>query len=297
MKLLLSVQENGGIWGSLGPTSEYSEVKKECVKQLILLGLAHPYVLHELLAVAALHLSTLEVEKQRFYRYHATELQMHAISLFNKESRDGTPDPVASFFFAAVLGSHNLYDAMTADTDDFGRFLDKFVRYLGVARGVTTLMDSPTWTVLQNETFAAMFESSNEIPDSETAVAPELESLEDHLRAADISPASLKVYEEVLKSLKAAFQAHRTAEGGRRVVTISAIFSIPIRLSSEYTNLLAQRRPEALAILAHFGALLHMYREVWLFGNGGRGLIEAIAKFLGTYWDSWLELPRRILEL
>lgn len=74
-----------------------------------------------------------------------------------------------------------------------------------------------------------------------------------------------------------------------RSTAISAIFAWPILVEVEFTDLLEQRRPEALVMLAHFAVLLHWYKEVWLFGEGGRRVVECVSGYLGGAWGDWLE--------
>jgi hypothetical protein len=40
-------------------------------------------------------------------------------------------------------------------------------------------------------------------------------------------------------------------------------------------DLLLQRRPEALVILAHYAALPHSCPDSWMFGDGGKFLIKS----------------------
>lgn len=66
----------------------------------------------------------------------------------------------------------------------------------------------------------------------------------------------------------------------------------PVTIPVGYIELLAQRRPEALVVLAHWAVLLIHHRELWFVGNSGVFIIESVSKHLGRYWEPWLEWPR-----
>lgn len=75
-----------------------------------------------------------------------------------------------------------------------------------------------------------------------------------------------------------------------------SITTWPLIIPVEFTDLLAQRRPEALVILAHWAVLLIHHRELWFVGNAARFIIESVKKHLGQYWEPWLEWPRSQLK-
>ena len=71
--------------------------------------------------------------------------------------------------------------------------------------------------------------------------------------------------------------------------------SWPINVSAEYTDLLHQRKPEALVVMAHFSILLHCRRSYWAVGEAGSFLLAAIEEYLGEEWAQWLLIPKEII--
>lgn len=69
----------------------------------------------------------------------------------------------------------------------------------------------------------------------------------------------------------------------------------PLRAPNEFTDLLCQRCPEALVILANFTVLFHLARGFWCIGDAGKVLFKCVAGHLGEYWTDWLEWPMRML--
>ncbi|KAL6922177.1 hypothetical protein FSHL1_006144 [Fusarium sambucinum] len=78
---------------------------------------------------------------------------------------------------------------------------------------------------------------------------------------------------------------------GRRTVVF------PMMMRPKFADLVEELRPRALVILAYYFALLSMLSEFWWIGDSGVREIRAVEKILPDEWQSWLEWPRRILQL
>jgi hypothetical protein len=77
--------------------------------------------------------------------------------------------------------------------------------------------------------------------------------------------------------------------------SLDALVAWTLLVPPEYIDLLAERRGEALVILAHYGALVNTHRQQWLFGDGGEYLVRSISQYLGPDWEEWLHWPQQIL--
>lgn len=259
-------------------------------------ALASPYLMHEVLALAASHLSTVRPTLQSFFRNQATELQTSALSLFNGEIDDNSTSNCATrFLFASLLGMQVLHETLSFRTEDFGLFLDKFVGYLRLTRGVNLQIDG-NWQLLHETGLRPLLLAGSRLPPEGSASASECDELERLIRSADVGPSSMQAYLQAIDRLKALFQVQKSTIAEDVDSSTSLLFSWPVTVPSEYADLVMQRRPEALAILAHYGALLHHHRELWIVGDGGRYLIESITAYLGTYWKPWLAYPNSLLD-
>jgi hypothetical protein len=68
-------------------------------------------------------------------------------------------------------------------------------------------------------------------------------------------------------------------------------------IKPEYTNLLLAREPEALAIFAYYGAMIHTHhRDLWLVGESGKHIIELATQALGPEWTPRLRWPLEICK-
>ncbi|PVH89004.1 hypothetical protein DL98DRAFT_544056 [Cadophora sp. DSE1049] len=282
---------------------------QNAAEEILRHALSTPYLMHEILSVSATHLSTLRPSQRSFLRNQATELQTSALSLFNAcmqdtSRNDPSSDCVSKFVFSSLLGSQILHDTIVYRDGDFTAFIDNFVRYLHVTKGVTLNIQG-NWMDLHETGLKPFLEAGEKsLRGGEVEFAPECEKLEMLLKSADLGPTSTKAYESALACLKAAYYAHRQVAGsdphfdgspllyGAR----TGVYAWPILVSSDYAELVLQRRPEALAILAHYAILLHRYRDSWMICDGGRYMIETITKYLGPYWEPWLASPNEELR-
>jgi hypothetical protein len=254
-----------------------------------------PFLMHEILAISALHLSTLRPNQKDFYCNQATELQTSALSLFtNLSDSYNTANPVPIFLFSSFLGIHVLFDTLLFRPSNFSVFIERFVEYLRLHRGVSTIAKG-TYTLMR-ETELEVLISRGEGGEIKGNECDELMSL---VSSADLSQASIDVCRKAVEHLQWVFDSSNVRNNptsSEDMGDAGVIFAWPITISQEFIELLRQKRPEALAILGNYAVLLHWRRDLWIFGDGGRFLIESIAKYLGSYWEHWLAFPMSVLR-
>jgi hypothetical protein len=270
---------------------------RESLRVMMPAALSAPYLMHQALGLAALHLSRTRTAQVKYYRDEATALQTQALCLFNDTVTEITTENcVPMLIFASLLGLHSLAEAVTASETDAENFLDRFVTYLNLHRGVRSVTEQ-SWNFLTqsnlssilNRAERSMGAASSQMPEQATLVANHLDSLLDH---ADMGTASTTACRNAVSHL----QLSARDVPGQEQQSTGLIWAWPILLSADFTDLLMKRNPEALIILCYYAVLLHQHRRLWLVGNAGRMLIEAITRFLGTYWKQWLDWPNQILE-
>lgn len=264
------------------------------------LGFAAPYLMDVILAVAAAHKSTtLQGATQDFYRREATRLQTRALAQFNAIQPDiEEKDSLSIFIFSSLLGQHVLFDTFSSQTD-FPTVLDRFVHCLGLHRGIRTIVTRSHPSIL-----AQLREHQG--PDSVMAqeMGPpyvtsdrgdDCAALTELIQRSDLGPMETEVYSRAVDTLQQMFDNQRNLHlsSYRRVRVVQ---EWPVRVSVDYVNLLAQRRPEALIILAYYAMLLYNARFYWSVVGAGCFLIESITAHLGSYWAEWLDAPNKMLE-
>ena len=249
-----------------------------------------PYLAHQALALSALHLSKVRPGRSDFYCHYADGLQHEALRLFNQQRSELTNETcVPMLLFSWVLGLHMLCDTITYRAGDLGSFLDDFTRYVNLHRGVK-LMTSGKWDILRASEFRDILRQFP-IPSSSLR-GTECNNLITVIDQAEGTSAIKAIYRSALESLQSLFDANRENPVENR----PTVFAWPIVVPADFTDLLAQRRPEALVILAHYAVLLHRHRNLWVVSDGGEFLIASITKILGMEWRTHLVWPNSELQ-
>jgi hypothetical protein len=126
----------GGEWTFIDDNSK--RARPDVLKHVF----AYPFLLHEVLAVSALRLSSSRPALASFYRSEATRLQSHALELFNETLQGlGEQNVVAAFLFSALLGMATFFETFhdvgstSDDTSDWA-FFEKIVQSLRLLQGV-----------------------------------------------------------------------------------------------------------------------------------------------------------------
>ncbi|OHW92849.1 upc2-like protein [Colletotrichum incanum] len=258
-----------------------------------------PYLMDELLAISAAHKSTLASEDQAFYRSEATRLQTRGLTQFNAAIPEVSNDNfLAIFLYSTWLSQHVLFDAFSVPAN-FPEILDKLVHCMNLHRGVRTIVGG-SWDRLRAHLDGHLgpgtrFTDSINESYHGFQTGDECKGLLELFNASDLNEASRAACVEAVEHLQLMFDIQRNTNlpPGRRHSTVQ---EWSIRVPKEYVNLLDQRRPEALVVLAYWGALLHHVRDCWAFANAGKTLVQSVATHLGSYWSNWLAWPQETVE-
>ncbi|KAL4901097.1 hypothetical protein BDW74DRAFT_187937 [Aspergillus multicolor] len=253
-----------------------------------------PYLMNELLAFSALHLSTKCPNQRAYFRYHAAELQTNALSLFKASSANVTKENcVPIFVFAAALGIHMLADTLIYREGDLPDFLDRYVHFFRVYHGVRTIVGKAA-DVIPDTPLGPAFEMGKELYRFTGSLGPTCESLLDMIYTAKLGKDVTAIYKQAIESLQSCLNVIEKWNSERHV-GINAVTTWPILMDIQFGEFLAQRRPEALVILAHYACLLHRFRHFWLFGDSGAWIIGQVGGYLGGEWEGWMGWPNEVL--
>jgi hypothetical protein len=255
-------------------------------------ALTAPFLMNQVLAFAALHMSIIRPEKQEFYRNHASQLQTHALSEFNGTKLDINAETcLPTFFFSSVLAMHVLSDKLLYRPHNFEVFLDHFIQSLRMHHGVRAITGQ-FWDVLLESPLKSFLEGEGKALDQGSSGHECLELLS-HVDAMPFDTITGDAYRRAIEHLQKAFDASRA--DSLRLSTIGPIIFWPVTITPKYIDLLSERRPEALVILSHFGVLIHSRRDLWILGDSGLYIISAIKDYLGPSWESWLHYPNSFI--
>lgn len=257
-------------------------------------GIAHPFLMHEILAFSAIHISILRPQRREYYHSLATSLQSKALTDFNEilsRVDAGTCMPV--LLFSHLIGLQSFHDIFNLLKDDFNTFMDGLVGCVRLLRGVNLVTQTWRDILIQSELGPIMREA-DQAHDGEKLSRSECSPLRDLINAADLTSSSKEVCKEALNKLQECFDVEN-AFPGDLLSTTNVIFAWFVTASSQYTELMDQRRPEALILLAYYAVLLHRRRKSWVVGDAGQHLLKSITTHLGRRWETWLTWPQNAI--
>jgi hypothetical protein len=265
-------------------------LKHSGTKLILKCGIEAPYLMHEVLAMSARHLSVVDPSRREFAAHLAVQLQTRAVSMFNTSKMAvNKSNCISMVLFSSLLGRHLFTDLLARRDAHLGTFLDNYTICVRLHEGIRAIT-SLSWPYLL-ESDLAPFLAWGASLSTATLRGHECDGVREMItNAQNLYEADKKVCLSAIRFLQIGLDAiaveDNEGHGCRMIFTWSII------VAHQFNTLIAQRRPEALVILAYFTLLLHRGRTMWQCQDAGRYIFGLIAQFLGTEWDAWLALPR-----
>ncbi|KAH8879793.1 putative Zn2Cys6 transcription factor [Thozetella sp. PMI_491] len=253
---------------------------------------ASPYLLYQLFAFSARHLSFLHPERSASYRHQAFTLQTRAIELFNASTALTGVDRsncVPVLLFSSILGHHILADTLDKrDPGGLQAFMSHYVQCVEVQRGIFTVAIA-SWPLLMESELEPILSWSAGFT-SQAPQGNDCREISELIEAADgLEEEEKAVCRLAIKHLQVGFDAvHMEDRDVRHQMIVLWMLHVP----PQFTGFLDAKRPEALAVLAYWALLLHYGRHMWQVGDAGSYLMGLIVEYLGAEWSHWLDYPR-----
>ncbi|KAF8850811.1 hypothetical protein BDZ45DRAFT_731300 [Acephala macrosclerotiorum] len=274
---------------------------------IVSIGLQHKFLLRGLLAQAAVHLSYIKSSPESIgYLIKASTHQDIAIAQFRKALdtiNESTFDAVLAF--SCVLPIHSLALAACATTrtqiqEHEQDSLSEFLKAIRLFRSINRIL-LPSLSVFTTSTILPLLQIVNQhLPEADTY--PGLSSM-DLLESACChdsarvhpGPDRNEILSDAIKELRLTFARHaHTTVTDRFTVGILLIWTIVF--PEGYMVLADRRDPAAMAVLAHFAALMCSYEDVWWLRGLGSSMIGIIENMLGEEWKDVMEWPKGVAE-
>ena len=282
---------------TLGADAEAHEVLATTVPQR---AFDYPFVLHAILALAALHLSKLSEVAQEAFEYVLIGGRHHDAALANFQS---TVRDIEESNFEAVLmfaGIHFPYSCASSvdlshDVDQaFESLLSNFsltrrIRPM-VARFYNEMRASMLGKLIPKDVQGIDWLTQEPPEETELVQLRKFAEAVHHLYPPDIVDA----YGHAVHILVLTF-----AEAGKlRKPPSDALLKIWIHLVSDrYVELLSERQPGSLIIYAHYAVLFQRSSVRYWYLNGLAEQILRVAEALvPSEWAVWLEWPKKQLH-
>ncbi|KAH7342521.1 hypothetical protein BKA65DRAFT_595632 [Rhexocercosporidium sp. MPI-PUGE-AT-0058] len=256
----------------------------------------YPYIMYESLALSAFQLSIMNPSKSAMYLEESTALQAQALSIFNTSCPTVTSENILpSFLFSAVLGLHFFCDTFSTPSPDLNAFLDRLVQSIHLLKGIRA-MTAGSWDYIRTSDLKILLADDGQTLERDDNVTRAFDNLQlTFAQSHTLSAFEAKVYGEAITALIKVYNSQLPNGTSKVLPDARIVMSWPINISAEFTELLDQRKPEALVVMAHFSILLHCRRAFWAVGEAGRFLLAAIEEYLGDEWVEWLAIPKEIV--
>lgn len=257
---------------------------------------AAPFVLDQLLGLAALHRSITDCDANSIFRHEATALQTRALSHFNQAGTSTSIERgVTSFLYVSLLGIHILRDTLSTSSQPIGGFITDFLGYMRIHRGVRVVVGSH-WTQIYDADFQPLLQVVDWIQSAGSSMTgPETALLRTHLEnLPDGVTGSVETCLKALQWVQWVINLKSTVSEDS-VKRIHATMAWPLVVPDGYVDTLHQRRPEAIAVLAFFAATLHQKPNFWGFANAGPQLVRSIVEHVGPFWTEALIWPQEVV--
>ncbi|KAK4991959.1 hypothetical protein LTR66_006413 [Elasticomyces elasticus] len=245
------------------------------------MGFSHPFVLHGILAISALHLAAPADSAKEALLSRASAHHNVALSSFSAALAQISKDNCMAVF--GFSGLTSLYALATIS-----------VQHEALHRGSLAVIklhwDHLVTTELKGMLLIGQRERSK-------APVPGLEDLDRLLTSEFAQEEEGAVFRdacaEAINLLQQAFNELHEAEADSIALTSVHIWltTIPER----FISLLASRHPVALVILAYLATLLHLHDEQWWLRGWGRLLMRDVQTALPAEMNIWLRWPRETI--
>lgn len=256
------------------------------------IGFAHPYVLHSITAMAALHLAHFRPEQSMFYVEQARMRHTKASSLALPLFSNIRPDNAIPIYFFSILTSYIAF-ASPKETKSF-LFVGNYNMpdWLFLVRGVRSVIEADQ-AVLNQSTISFLFRSGHHLHKTWESCSMDhevLKELEDNIRGSVSDEARADLLLAAVGSLKRAFyvfyKTNISDENKHRCV-----FMWLFKTNDAYFYLLKDHDKEALCILAYFCVLLKRIEHFWWVDGWAFHLIARVYASLDDVYKLWIRWP------
>ncbi|KAH9904743.1 hypothetical protein F4778DRAFT_43919 [Xylariomycetidae sp. FL2044] len=256
----------------------------------------HQYLLHEILAVTAMHLSLERPDDAKELRHIGAMHQSRAIPLFSEALKNLSEESALPLYSCACLVVPYFF---VAATEPYSLFVDEdksappqwFSLLEGCAmihmRYPQTLFESPLRPLL-GDMFIPTLDCLPDFPTDRRLL--------DMREALPYDSAEQRAaYIDVVDKLRISFAKSDSAT--TLVDTRTAALSFPPHVGPSFTQDLTNRRPAALVVVAFWCVLLSRFEEAWWLRGRVKPLLLKVEELLPLEHRSLIEWPKEQLRM
>ncbi|KAF7594393.1 hypothetical protein BBP40_009374 [Aspergillus hancockii] len=252
-------------------------------------ALSHPSLMHGILALSAVHIARTRGDHHRpAYLSTAVAHQNQALASFRELLNDiNDSNAKAMFALSSVVVVYAFGFPHSPESKDPWACIDEFVQVLVLARGVQQVLNQATPSIRSSdwEILLRLDDYIASLPKDALSALVRLRELNAYCGSTD-STHDADIYDITIDNLSDITAA---AYGGLTSITVAARWAI--KLKPKFVNLVRERSPLSLVILAHLCALLCRLKCDWSIEQWIHRLPKAIWQIIDDRWKPHAEWP------
>ena len=261
---------------------------------------SHPFLMHGMLALAALHIAHDRPQAKDIYTAVALKHYNVALVSFRTSLKQVTEENCTALFgFSALLIILSLAFAQSHPSTQDMSAIEELIQTFTLLRGVRVVLQSAMQWVAQGPLGALLNRSVTlqyALPKHSVRLPPDfieaLDRLDGYNERRSETADRHKVYSVAINAIRVCLKKIEDNPCDNAAALNWLVF-----LESSYVSALKTNQPLALVILAHYGVVLHGLLEHWFVQDWGVRLIEVVYMNLGEEWKSLVHWPMEQVEL
>ncbi|KAH9217055.1 hypothetical protein DL95DRAFT_295802 [Leptodontidium sp. 2 PMI_412] len=264
------------------------------------LAFDYPFLMHEIMSVAALNLAILRPQKRASYLHASDTHAATGLSLFHSEiSNLNEHNCHACLAFSALIFTNawaaqdvnkpsTLFFSASSDDEDYDQ-----IKWIKLQRGTKALI-STAWPTLVNGPLAAMFVPWKDLDPNRADPLPEDEErrfqelAESWSVASTVSEERRKILDGALRDTRRVFSMLTLFPELSKITIIMAWLT---QISDEYLELLEHKFPQAILIVMYYCIVLQRLESAWWMKGKAENLMQTMIDVLGSGWERWTRWP------
>ena len=258
----------------------------------------HDFLMRGILAISALHFSSLRPMKHEHYAHIGVQQQDAALSSFRPimQGMDNT-NCDASFAMSSLIVVYGFESPKVSDS--LGMFSyngEHSDEWLPLIRGVNSILQS-LWPCVKCGRLSGLLhdqagESGTDLP---SVLLEQLANLERLCESITDDEADAVACKSALGQLRQCFV--RINNKSRYECEVSLAFMWPVMIPQHFLTLLQRRIPKALIILAHYCVILHHLDGYWWMRGWAAHILHNIQRELDDRWQYWIQWPSNAVNV
>ncbi|RMZ85987.1 hypothetical protein DV737_g330, partial [Chaetothyriales sp. CBS 132003] len=265
----------------------------DCVQ----LGFKYDFLLHGLLAVAAFEMCQSHPDQRPEYEVLASHHQSLALVSYREILQDvNVKNCHAVCAFSCVLIVMAFASSTKEQPSDFSRDI---LQWFYLLRGANTVLNMHADTI-RSSFLKPLITEMDTVKTTPTYTISNTDRISDLFRICGISNHDREVaqaYTLAIHSLLSTFtQVSICRNSGESPVLASFVW--PITLHPQFLDLLSEKQPEALVILAHYCVVIYWGEldNTWFLRGWASYMLETIKQSIPENWQEHLKWPDEIIK-